>query len=108
MTMHGRWKVYRGGSTEECDMLYTVKRSSMIQRTTKLEVFFGQNNEEKTCDFRVKGTNWLERSCVVYAGVSDVIVAQVNSLTHSLFFLSFFSFSTLIIRVGPAYIGLIN
>lgn len=78
MTLHNRWQVFKGGSTEECDMLYTVKRSSMIQRTTKLEVFLGQNNGEKTCDFRVKGTNWLERSSVVYAGESDVIVAQVN------------------------------
>lgn len=90
MTLHNRWQVFKGGSTEECDMLYTVKRSSMIQRTTKLEVFLGQNNEEKTCDFRVKGTNWLERSCVVYAGVSDVIVAQVNSLTLFPFLFFFF------------------
>ncbi|CAF2050248.1 unnamed protein product [Brassica napus] len=83
MTLHNRWQVFKGGSTEECDMLYTVKRSSMIQRTTKLDVFFGQNNEEKTCDFRVKGTNWLERSCVVYAGVSDVIVAQMQHKKHT-------------------------
>ncbi|KAL0799767.1 hypothetical protein Bca101_054942 [Brassica carinata] len=81
MTLHNRWQVFKGGSTEECDMLYIVKRSSMVQRTTKLDVFLGRNNEEKTCDFRVKGTNWLERSCVLYAGESDVIVAQVNSLT---------------------------
>lgn len=81
MTLHNRWQVFKGGSTEECDMLYTVKRSSMVQRTTKLDVFLGHNNEEKTCDFKVKGTNWLERSCVVYAGGSDVNVAQVNSLS---------------------------
>ncbi|KAH0866011.1 hypothetical protein HID58_083222, partial [Brassica napus] len=71
MTLHNRWQVFKGGSTEECDMLYTVKRSSMIQRTTKLDVFLGQNNGEKTCDFRVKGTNWLERSSVVYADAAQ-------------------------------------
>ncbi|CAN6907040.1 unnamed protein product [Brassica oleracea] len=83
MTLHNRWQVFKGGSTEQCDMLYTVKRSSMIQRTTKLEVFLGQNNGEKTCDFRVKGTNWLERSSVVYAGESDVIVAQMQHKKHT-------------------------
>ncbi|CAH8391060.1 unnamed protein product [Eruca vesicaria subsp. sativa] len=67
MTLHNRWQIFKGGSTEERDMLYTVKRSSMLQRTTKLDVFLGHSNEEKTCDFKVKGTNWLERSCVAYA-----------------------------------------
>ncbi|CAH8390974.1 unnamed protein product [Eruca vesicaria subsp. sativa] len=76
MTLHNRWQIFKGGSTEECDLLYTVKRPSMIQRTTKLDVFLGHNNEEKTCDFKVKGTNWLERSWVAYEGESDVIVAQ--------------------------------
>ncbi|CAL9222866.1 unnamed protein product [Arabidopsis halleri] len=79
MTMHDRWRVFRGGSTEESDLLYTVKRSNMIQLTTKLDVFLADNIEEKKCDYRVEGV-WLEKSCVVYAGNSDIIVAQVNKL----------------------------
>ncbi|ESQ40037.1 hypothetical protein EUTSA_v10014621mg [Eutrema salsugineum] len=78
VSMHDRWQVYRGGSTEQRDLLYTVKRSSMLQLKTKLDVFLSHNKEEKRCDFRVKGS-WLERSCVVYAGDSDAaIVAQMH------------------------------
>lgn len=42
----------------------------------KLDVFLAQNKEMKVCDFHVKGS-WIDRSCVVYAGKSDAIVAQV-------------------------------
>ncbi|CAL9242628.1 unnamed protein product [Arabidopsis halleri] len=67
VSMHDRWQVFRGGNTEQRDLLYTVKRASMLQLKTKLDVFLGHNKDEKRCDFRVKGS-WLERSCVVYAG----------------------------------------
>lgn len=77
VSLHDRWQVFRGGSTEQRDLLYTVKRSSMLQFKTKLDVFLSHNKDEKRCDFRVKGS-WFERSCVVYAGESDAIVAQVN------------------------------
>ncbi|XP_010553137.1 PREDICTED: protein LURP-one-related 15 [Tarenaya hassleriana] len=77
MSMHDRWQVFRGGSTEARDLLYTVKRSSMLQFKTKLDVFLSHNKDEKRCDFRVKGS-WFERSCVVYAGDSDSIVAQMH------------------------------
>ncbi|XP_024005504.1 protein LURP-one-related 15 isoform X1 [Eutrema salsugineum] len=73
-TMHNRWKVFRGGSTEESDHLYTVKKKSMVQFfDTKLDVFFSHNKEEKTPDFRVE----CESSAyVVYTGESDTILAQ--------------------------------
>ncbi|KAL1191993.1 Protein LURP-one-related 15 [Cardamine amara subsp. amara] len=79
VSMHDRWQVFRGGSTEQGDLLYTVKKTSMVQLIrTKLEVFLSHNKEEKTCDFRVKG-NWSENSCIVYAGESDAIVAQMQT-----------------------------
>nr|VDC78182.1 unnamed protein product [Brassica rapa] len=77
VSLHDRWQVFRGGSTEQRDLLYTVKRSSMLQFKTKLDVFLSHNKDEKRCDFRVKGS-WFERSCVVYAGESDAIVAQMH------------------------------
>ncbi|KAL1191999.1 Protein LURP-one-related 15 [Cardamine amara subsp. amara] len=78
MSMHSRWQVLRGGSKQQGDLLYTVKKTSMVQLIrTKLEVFLSHNKEEKTCDFRVRG-NWSESSCVVYAGESDTIVAQMQ------------------------------
>ncbi|KAF3494632.1 hypothetical protein DY000_02057420 [Brassica cretica] len=83
MTLHERWKVYRGASTEECDFLYTMKKSKVVQLTTKLEVFLGHDNEEQICDFRVKVTKRFEHSCVVYAGESDNIVAQMQHKKHT-------------------------
>lgn len=96
--MHGRWKVYRGGSTEECDLLYSVKSSTMqVLLTTELKVFLGHNHEEQICDFIVRLMK-DERSCAVYAGESDDddnMITYVNSLSF------LFSLSTLIIRVDP-------
>ncbi|KFK24672.1 hypothetical protein AALP_AA8G010000 [Arabis alpina] len=77
MSMHQSWQVFRGGSTDQRDLLYTVKRSSMLQLKTKLDVFLSHNIEENTCDFRVKGS-WSERSCIVYAGETDTIIAQMH------------------------------
>lgn len=101
MSFREKWEVHIGDQAA-----YTVKGSSIFSSSTKLDglhVFLARNHEEKIPDFRVKGTNHrrFERSCVVYAGESDTIVAQVNSL-------SFFFFFTLIIQVDPAYIRLIN
>ncbi|XP_022743298.1 protein LURP-one-related 15-like [Durio zibethinus] len=77
MTAHDRWQVFRGESTEEKDLIITVKRSSMIQVKSKLHVFLGNNPKEDVCDFRVEGT-WSERSCVIYSGESNTIVAQMH------------------------------
>ena len=63
----------------------SAKSSSIIQLKTKLDMFLANNIAEEVCDFKVKGC-CLERSCVVYAGESSTIVAQVNkdySLYHS-------------------------
>lgn len=77
MTAHDRWQAYRGESTEAKDLIFTLKRSSLIQFKTKLDVFLATNTKEDVCDFKVKGS-WFERSCVVYAGESNTIVAQVK------------------------------
>lgn len=78
MSAHDRWQVFRGESTESCDLIFTAKRSSVFQLKTKLDVFLA-NNREDVCDFKVKGS-WLDRSCVVYAGDADssTIVARVR------------------------------
>ncbi|KAG6640284.1 protein LURP-one-related 10-like isoform X2 [Carya illinoinensis] len=47
MTAHHRWNVYRGKSKEPNDLIFTVKRSEMIQWTAKLHVFLANNTEEK-------------------------------------------------------------
>lgn len=80
MSMHGRWQVFRGESTKPRDLLFSAKRSSLFQWKTKLDVFLANNTEEEVCDFKVKGS-WSERSCVIYAGESSTIVAQVRTPT---------------------------
>ncbi|CAK8542067.1 unnamed protein product [Lathyrus sativus] len=77
VTMHDRWEAYRGESTDSKDLIFTLKRSSLIQFKTKLDVFLAGNTKEDICDFKVKGS-WLERSCIVYAGESNNIVAQMH------------------------------
>ncbi|AES79757.1 putative tubby-like domain-containing protein [Medicago truncatula] len=77
VTMHDRWEAYRGESTDSKDLIFTLKRSSLIQMKTKLDVFLANNTKEDVCDFKVKGS-WFERSCIVYAGESNNIVAQMH------------------------------
>lgn len=77
MTGHDRWQAFRGESTEVKDLIFSVKRSTMFQTKIKLDVFLASNTKEDTSDFKVKGS-WLERSCVVYAGESHHIVAQMH------------------------------
>ncbi|XVE84383.1 hypothetical protein DITRI_Ditri17bG0007900 [Diplodiscus trichospermus] len=79
MSAHDRWQVFRGDSTDSSDLIFSAKRSSMLQLKTKLDVFLANNTKEDVCDFKVKGS-WSERSCVIYAGESSTIVAQVRFL----------------------------
>ncbi|XP_027908405.1 protein LURP-one-related 15-like isoform X2 [Vigna unguiculata] len=76
-TTHDRWQVFRGESMEMKDLIFSVKRSSFFQLKTKLDVFLANNTKEQVCDFKVKGS-WFERSCVVNAGESLTIVAQMH------------------------------
>lgn len=80
MSAHEKWHAFRGESTDMKDLLFTVKRSSVFQRKIELDVFFANNTEEKVCDFKIKGS-WSERSCIVYAGESSTIVAQMHKHT---------------------------
>ncbi|KAL5714551.1 hypothetical protein ACHQM5_016495 [Ranunculus cassubicifolius] len=77
LSAHRRWEVYRGDSSSDKDLLFTVRKSSMVQFKTHLDVFLASNTRESVCDFKIKGS-WLERSCVVYLGESSNIVAQMH------------------------------
>ena len=41
--MHEKWKVFRGDSTAANDLLFTVKKTSIFQLKTKLDVFLAGN-----------------------------------------------------------------
>ncbi|KAI9153330.1 hypothetical protein LWI28_009679 [Acer negundo] len=76
-TMHNRWHAFKGKSTDSKDLLFTVKKSSLIQFKTKLDVFLANNTKEEVIDFQVKGS-WSEYSCCIYLGESSTIVAQMH------------------------------
>uniref|UniRef100_A0ACD5U9H6 Uncharacterized protein n=1 Tax=Avena sativa TaxID=4498 RepID=A0ACD5U9H6_AVESA len=76
--MHHRWEVFRGDSTSASDLLFTVKKSSMIQlMKTEMDVFLAGNTAQQVCDFKIKGS-YFDRSCAFYLGNSATMVAQMN------------------------------
>ncbi|KAL2509931.1 Protein LURP-one-related 15 [Forsythia ovata] len=77
LSAHRRWQVYRGESTDAKNLLFSVKKSSLLQFRTKLDVFLASNTAENVCDFRIEGS-WLERSCIISSGNSSNIVAQMH------------------------------
>ncbi|KAI3861835.1 hypothetical protein MKW92_009650 [Papaver armeniacum] len=77
LTCHRRWKVYRGDSSDSRDLLFSVKKSSLLQIKTSLHVFLASNTSEAVCDFKIKGS-FFERSCAIYAGDSKNLIAQMH------------------------------
>lgn len=77
LSMHRRWQVFRGESSDPKDLLFSTKLSSIIQLKTGLDVFLAANTKEEICDFKLKGS-WFDRSCTVYAGNSNTIIAQMH------------------------------
>ncbi|XP_030538580.1 protein LURP-one-related 10-like [Rhodamnia argentea] len=78
LTAHRRWQAYRGDSSGSDDLIFTAKKSSILQmHGTEIDVFLAANTKEGTCDFKVKGS-WLERSCTIYAGNNTTVIAQMH------------------------------
>jgi uncharacterized protein YxjI len=76
--MHNRWEVFRGDITNARDLLFTVKKASIFQLKTEVDVFLPGNSAQQVCDFKIKGS-YFERSCGFYLGSSDTMVAQVSA-----------------------------
>lgn len=70
--------MFRGDSSSEKDLLFSVKKSAVIQFKTELDVFLAANTSELVCDFKVKGS-YFERSVAIYLGSSDTVIAQVSA-----------------------------
>ncbi|CAM8889009.1 unnamed protein product [Rhodiola kirilowii] len=83
-TMHSTWEVFKGESSYETNLLFSIKRTSIFQTKTKLQVFLATNKDENVCDYNVQGS-WLNGTCAVYAGQSSNIVAQVITTAFSFF-----------------------
>jgi len=76
-SMHHRWEVFRGDSTNAGDLLFSVKTTSLIQLKTEMDVFLAGNTAQQVCDFKIKGS-YFDRSCVFYLGDSNNMVAQMS------------------------------
>ncbi|KAI0512027.1 hypothetical protein KFK09_012661 [Dendrobium nobile] len=77
ISMHRRWQVYKGDSSNSADLLFSVKKSSLLQFKTELDVFVASNTAESQCDFKVKGS-FHERSCLIYLGDSTNVIARMH------------------------------
>ncbi|MCL7029347.1 hypothetical protein MKW94_029365 [Papaver nudicaule] len=73
----GKWKVYRGDSSDPKDLLFSVKISKFFQWKTNLDVFLASNTTEDVCDFKVK-QNFSQKSCFIYRGNSDNPIAEMH------------------------------
>ncbi|RDX92947.1 Protein LURP-one-related 15, partial [Mucuna pruriens] len=79
MTLHRRCKVFRGEKDDPFELLFSVKRSSMIHsEMIKLDVFLANNEDERMCDFRVI-IDANKSSCTVYAAESPTVVAKMEN-----------------------------
>ncbi|KAJ8650832.1 hypothetical protein MRB53_003855 [Persea americana] len=81
MTAHHRWEAFRGDSTDSKDLLFSVKKSSLFQIKTELDVFFSTNKSEDVSDLKIIGS-YFERSCTIFHGNSNVIVAQQHKVKN--------------------------
>ncbi|KAC9333156.1 hypothetical protein R6Q59_027173 [Mikania micrantha] len=77
-SIHRRWQAFRGDSTSEKNLIFSTKKTSLIQRDTELNVFLSNNKEEHAGDYRVTG-DWKKRSCIVYSYDGSTILAQMHN-----------------------------
>ncbi|XP_050213912.1 protein LURP-one-related 15-like [Mercurialis annua] len=78
MTAHSRWQVFRGESEELKDLIFTVKKHSLLDLKLQVDVFLANNRDEQICDFKIK-CSLFEHSCVIYTGEdSSTIIAEMH------------------------------
>ncbi|KAG6398928.1 hypothetical protein SASPL_140400 [Salvia splendens] len=70
-------KVFRGERIQRI-CFFSVRKSSMIQFKTKLDMSMVANSKEDRCDFRIEGS-WFERSCAIYARDTNNVIAQTEA-----------------------------
>jgi hypothetical protein len=75
--MHNTWEAYRGDSTKSSDLLFTAKKSSIIQPLkTEMYIYLASNTSHEICDFKMMAS-FKERACSFYLGNTNILIAQV-------------------------------
>ncbi|KAH9309843.1 hypothetical protein KI387_037754 [Taxus chinensis] len=73
ISMHRRWEAFKGDKIQE--IVFTVKKSSIFQLKTALDVFLVSNTDQKVRDFHVEGS-YFDRQCTILQG--DRVVAEMK------------------------------
>lgn len=92
ITARRRWEIFKGDSADHKDLLFSVRKSSIMQlfgTGTGLEVFMARNTTEHSCDYKVKGS-YFQKSCTIYSRANTVI-AQVITLIYVYIYIYCFS-----------------
>ncbi|KAG9453589.1 hypothetical protein H6P81_006493 [Aristolochia fimbriata] len=75
LSLHQRWTVYRGESTKETDVIFTLKAPKFWTTTLSFDVFLPGNRDEHVCDFHVKSRH-SDSQCTIYK--ESTIIAEMN------------------------------
>ncbi|KAL1360043.1 hypothetical protein AAHE18_04G149500 [Arachis hypogaea] len=78
ISMHDRWRVFKGQSTNSSDLLFSAKRSTFLipeKKNIDLNVYLAKNTKESVWDFKVcAGAE--KRSCDICAHGSSTLLAK--------------------------------
>ncbi|XP_022680694.1 protein LURP-one-related 10-like isoform X2 [Setaria italica] len=90
LTMHHRWEVFRGDSSNARDLLFYTKKKS----DTEMDVFLAANTMHRICDFKMQvDYDGSKAYCaLLYLGNTNAIIARMNR-KHG--------FSTVLLEVFP-------
>ncbi|KAJ7571598.1 hypothetical protein O6H91_01G168200 [Diphasiastrum complanatum] len=101
LTLHSTWSAFLGDSNSGGKELFTIKKSSLVQFRTSLDVFLADNTGVP--DFTIKG-DYIDRSCLIYH-YNQVIAEVKRTLTLSNFLPGKDTFSVLVYpRTDSAFI----
>ncbi|XLU54198.1 hypothetical protein S245_048846, partial [Arachis hypogaea] len=80
ISMHDRWRVFKGQSTNSSDLLFSAKRSTFLipeKKNIDLNVYLAKNTKESVWDFKVcAGAE--KRSCDICAHGSSTLLAKMT------------------------------
>ncbi|XP_076940968.1 protein LURP-one-related 15-like [Bidens hawaiensis] len=65
MTTHARWKVFRGMSKADSDMIFSATKKNMFSKHTDVNVSLANKLRHDNCDFEIKG-NWKKGKLDIY------------------------------------------
>ena len=78
--MYREWEAFRGDGRGHNggELLFTAKKSTIVQVRTQMDIFLASNRAQEVCDFRIKCSSFYEGSADIYLGNSNTVIAQVK------------------------------